>query len=181
MPAVLPLLLAAAEGKGGSITDVDFVLTISTFVLFLIFAFVLGKFGWGPLLAMIEEREKNVRDAVEGAQKASTEAAALLDQHKQLIRDAGRERDDIMKKAIAEAEQIKSDLTEKARAEGDQLIKRAKEQIEREKAQAIVELRAQVADIAVEAASKIVVSSMTPEAQKKLVGDFITQLPKSPS
>ena len=42
--------------------------------------------------------------------------------------------------------------------------------------QSIGELRGQVADIAVEAASKIVKSSLTPEVQKKLVDDYITSL-----
>ena len=47
----------------------------------------------------------------------------------------------------------------------------------REKDQAIAELRAQVADIAVEAASRIVKSSLTEEAQRKLVDDYIKELP----
>ncbi len=168
-------LLAA----GGSLTDVDFTLTVATLVLFLIFAFVLGKLGWGPLLHAIEEREKSVRSAVEGAHKANADAAALLDKHKELVREAGRERDEIMKRSLAEAESIKAELTAKARSEGEALLKRAKEQIGREKALAILELRAQVADIAVLAASKIVTSSLTPEAQRKLVSDTIEKLPKA--
>ena len=167
-------LLAA----GGGITDIDFVLTVATFVLFLIFATVLGKFGWGPLLKTVEEREKTVRDTVEGAHKANAEAASLLEKHKEMVKETLRERDEIMKRALKEAEQLKTELAEKARAEGEQLVKRAKDQIEREKSLAIQELRTQVADIAVEAASKIVKSSLTPDAQKKLVSDYISNLPK---
>ena len=43
----------------------------------------------------------------------------------------------------------------------------------------IEHLRGQVADIAVEAASRIVRSSLTSEAQKKLVDDYITSLPRA--
>ena len=82
-----------------------------------------------------------------------------------------------MARAKQDAEAFKNDLMTKARAEADQIVRRAKEQIEREKGQAIQELREKVADIAVEAASKIVKSSLTPEAQRKLVGDFISSLP----
>jgi len=57
-------------------------------------------------------------------------------------------------------------------------LQKAKEQIEREKKLAIQELRSSVADLAVEAAAKIVQSSLTPEAQKKLVHEFIDSLPK---
>lgn len=167
-------LLAA----GGGLTDIDFTLTVATFVLFLIFAFVLGKLGWGPLLRLIEEREKSVRDSVEGAHKANAEAAALLDKHKEMMRDAGRERDEVMRRTLKEAEQIKAEMVQKARSEGESLLKRAQEQIGREKALAIQELRAQVAEIAVEAAGKIVTSSLTPEVQRKLVGDYIANLPK---
>ncbi len=170
------LVLAAG---GGGLTDINLALTVGTIVLFLAFAAVLKKFGWGPLLAIIEEREKSVKDSVLGAQKASAEAAALLEKHKELIREAGRERDEIMKRSMKEAEQIKAELVEKARSEGEALLKRAKDQIGREKALAIQELRTQVADIAVEAASKIVQSSLTPDAQKKLVSDYIANLPKA--
>jgi F-type H+-transporting ATPase subunit b len=169
---------AALLAAGGGLTDVDLTLTVSTLVLFLIFAFVLAKLGWKPLLQMIEEREKTVRDTVLGAHKANAEAAALLEKHKELVREAGRERDEIMKRSMKEAEQIKAELVEKARSEGEQMVKRAKDQIEREKSLAIQELRTQVADIAVEAASKIVKSSLTPDAQKKLVNDYIANLPK---
>ena len=67
----------------------------------------------------------------------------------------------------------------KARADADQVVSKAREQIQREKDQAIAELRAQVADIAVEAASRIVKSSLTDEAQRKLVDDYIKELPRA--
>jgi len=175
------MTFAGALLAAGGLTDVEPVLFWSTLVLFALFATVLGKFGWGPILQVVEEREKTVKEAVEGAHKAKTEAEALLAKHHELLRDATREREDILKRTIAEAEQIKTDLTAKAKAESDQILQRAKEQIEREKSRAILELRTEVGELAVEAASRIIKSSLTPEAQKKLVDDFITQLPQARS
>lgn len=171
--ALLPALAA------GGFTDLDLGLTIWTVVLFGIFAFVLTKLGWKPLLAMVEEREKGIRDAVGSAEKANEEAQRLLAQHQELIREAGRQRDEVMKRALADAETVKADLLAQAKAESDRMVQRAKDQIDREKKLAIQELRSQVADLAVEAASRIVKSSMTPEAQKKLVHEFIDNLPQA--
>lgn len=174
--------MAELSGLGfaaGGLTDINLGLTVWTIVLFVAFASILGKFGWGPLLHLIEEREKSVRESIEGAHKANAEAAALLEKHKELVRQAGSERDEIIRRSMAEAEKIKADITEKARSEGEALLKRAKEQIGREKALAILDLRAQVADIAVLAAAKIVTSSLTPDAQRKLVSDTIEKLPKA--
>jgi F-type H+-transporting ATPase subunit b len=172
VPLASPLLAA------GGLTDIDLGLTVWTIVLFVLFAFVMTKLGWGPLLKAVEEREKGIRGAVDGAQKAHTEAQALLAQHKELLREAGREREEIIKRALKDAEQLKADLATRAKAEGDQLVQRARDQIEREKNQAILDLRAQVADLAMEAAAKIVTSSLTPDAQRKLVDDFIKTVPR---
>ena len=57
------------------------------------------------------------------------------------------------------------------------IMARSREQMQREKEQAVAELRSQVADIAVEAASRIVKSSLTEEAQRKLVDDYVKALP----
>jgi F-type H+-transporting ATPase subunit b len=170
--------IAAALAAGG-FTDLNLGLTIWTWVLFGIFAFVLTKLAWKPLLGMIEEREKGIRDAVASAVAAREDAQKLFAQHQELIREAGRQREEIMKRALGDAETVKSDVIAQARAESERMLQKAKEQIEREKKLAIQELRSSVADLAVEAAAKIVQSSLTPEAQKKLVHEFIDNLPQA--
>jgi F-type H+-transporting ATPase subunit b len=179
LPAAL--LAAAAEGGGGGLADINLGLTIWTIVLFALFAAVLARFGWGPLLRAVEEREKSIRDAVEGAQRANTEAQALLVQHKEALAQARREREELIKQAMAEAQQVRADLLAQAKADSEHIVQRAKEQIERDSRVALQKLRAQVADLAVEAAGKIVASSLTPEAQRKLVEDFIQKLPTASS
>ena len=171
--------LAGVLLAAGGLTDINWTLNVAALVLFAIFAFVLARFAWKPLLQMIEEREKGVRDAVVSAEKASADAQALLEKHRELIRETGRERDELMKRAMKEAEQLKQELSGRARAESEQILQKAHDQISRETALAVQQLRAEVADIAVEAAAKIVTSSLTPDAQRKLVADFIANLPKA--
>lgn len=174
--ALLPL---AASGGGGGLLSIDWTLFWATLVLFILFALVLGKFAWSPLLRIVDEREKGIRTSVESAENAAAEAKDLLAKHQEMLRGAGREREEILAKALKEAETVRGDLVEKARSDAERVAERAREQIERDKNEAIAELRDQVADIAVEAASKIVKSSLTPEAQKKLVDDYITSLPRA--
>src|SRR5205807_4237874 len=66
------MLLAAG------LTDVNFALSFWTAITFGILIFVLGKFAWGPILQMIETREKTIADAIEAAKKerAAAEAAS---------------------------------------------------------------------------------------------------------
>lgn len=171
----MPLLLLEGQGR---LTDINWTLSFFTVVLFVLFVGILSKFAWGPLLAAIDEREKSIRDTLEASAKANAEAAALLAQHKDLVRQIGAEREEIIKKAAKEAEEFRADLMAKARSEGDDIVRRAKEQIARESAVALAKLREEVADLAVLGASKIIASSMTPEAQRKLVSEFVDTLPK---
>ena len=173
---VTPWLLAAA---GGGPTDPNLGLTIWTIVLFVLFATLLGKLGWKPLLAMIEEREHNVRTAIEGAQKANADAQALLVQHKETLREAGQQREDILKQAFADADQARQTLLAQAKADSERLLEKAKEQIQREKQLALTEIRGEIAELAIGAASKIVESSLTEDAQRKLVAELIEGLPKN--
>jgi F-type H+-transporting ATPase subunit b len=168
--------LAAAGGKGG-LTDVNLVLSIATVVVFLLFAFVLTKLGWKPLLSLIEERERTIRDSVEGAHKANAEAQALLVQHKETMREAAQQREDLLKQAFADADQARANLTAQAKADAEKQLQKAREQIQREKQLAIQEIRGEIAELAMGAAAKIVESSLTKEAQRKLVDEFIEGLP----
>jgi F-type H+-transporting ATPase subunit b len=169
--------LAAAGAAKGGLTDVNLVLSIATVVVFLLFAFVLTKLGWKPLLEMIEERERSIRSAVEGAHKANAEAQALLVQHKETLREAGQQREDIIKQAFADAEQTRANLMAQAKAEAEKQLQKAREQIQREKQIAIQEIRGEIADLALGAAAKIVESSLTKDAQRQLVDEFIEGLP----
>jgi len=177
MPLLAALQAAAAAGKGG-ITDLNLGLVIWTVVLFLIFAVLLGKLGWRPLLDVIEAREKGIAESVEGARQANDAAQALLAQHKELLREAGQQREAMMKQALADADQLRANLMNQAKAESARLVEKAREQIEREKDIAVRDLRAQVADLAIQAAGKIVTSSLTPDTQRKLVDEFLQALPK---
>ena len=175
--AVAGLLAAAEAGGGANIMSVDRTLFVATLVAFGVFAWILAKFAWGPLLKIVDDREKAIREQVDSAERAAADAKATLVQHQELLRGAGRERDELLARATKDAEALRVELQTKARGDADQILARAREQMQREKEQAVAELRAQVADIAIEAASRIVKSSLSEEAQRKLVDDYIKQLP----
>lgn len=177
-PFVAPLVLAAAEGGGGGLLSVESTLLWATLVIFVLFAFILGKFAWGPLLKIVDEREKSIRDQVDSAERAAAEARQLLQQHQELVKNAGRDRDELLAKTAKEAEAIRQDLLARARTESEQVVARAREQMQREKDQAVSELRLQVADIAVEAAARIVKSSLDEATQRRLVDEYVKSLPR---
>ncbi len=149
-------------------------------VVFVLFAWILGKFAWGPLLKIVDEREKTIREQVDSAQLAAAEAKDLLAQHQEMLQGRGpRARGDPQEGGQGGRAGARRSRRPRRGPRPSRPWLAPSEQIGREKDQAIAELRAEVADIAVEAASRIVKSSLTEEAQRKLVDDYIRELPRA--
>ncbi len=51
---------------------------IWTVITFVILAFLLGRFAWKPLLQLLEERERTVKDSLDSARTAREEAERTL-------------------------------------------------------------------------------------------------------
>ncbi len=162
----------------GALTDINPGLTLWTAITFLVLVVVLSKFAWGPIVKMLADREKTIREALEQAKKERTEAEKLLADQKATFAQAQREAADLAKKNQQEVEALRQDLTAKAKKEAEELVASARRQIAEEKSKAIAEIKTHVADLAIEAAGKLVKASLDEKAQRQLVQDYIEQLPK---
>jgi|SRR5512145_2945022 F-type H+-transporting ATPase subunit b len=162
----------------GALTDINPGLTLWTAITFLVLVVVLSKFAWGPIVKMLAEREKTIREALEQAKKERTEAEKLAAEQKAVFAQAQREAADLAKKNQLEVEAFRVELTNKAKKEAEELVASARRQIGEEKAKAIAELKSYVADLAIEAAGRLVKANLDDKAQRQLVQDYIEQLPK---
>ena len=152
-------------------------LTLWVAITFLVLIVVLAKVAWGPIVKVLDERERTIRDAIEQAKKERAEAEKLLAQQKESLAQARREAADLAKRNQQEVEGLRAELTAKARKEADDLVATARRTIEEETRKAAAELKAQVADLAVGAATRIVKSSLDEKAQRALVEEYLRELP----
>ncbi len=160
------------------LTDVNFALSFWTAVTFIILLFVLGKFAWGPILQMIETREKTIFEAIESAKRERAAAEAASAEMKAALAKAREESAQLIRKNQQEVAAAKAELMAAAKKESDDLLQAARKTIQEEKRQAIAELRAQAVDLAIEAANRLVLMNMDEKKQKQLVEEYISQLPK---
>lgn len=160
------------------LTDVNFALAFWTAITFLILIFVLGKFAWGPILQMIETREKTIADAIESAKRERAAAEEAAVQMRATLEKAREESAQLIRKNQQEVAAAKQELMTAAKKESESLLVAARKTIDEEKRQAIAELRAQAVDMAIEAAQRLVQMNMDEKKQKQLVEEYIAQLPK---
>ncbi|RJP64886.1 MAG: ATP synthase F0 subunit B [Candidatus Abyssobacteria bacterium SURF_17] len=151
-------------------------LWIWTLLAFIIVFFVLRKFAFPRITEMLDKRTEKIEGDLKNAEFTREEAEKMLAEYKQQLDAARTEAKKIMDEGKALGENLRKETVAKATEEANQLIKRAQEEIGREKEKAIKELQAQIADISIEVASKVMQSTLNKQEHAKLIDQYISEV-----
>ncbi|PSQ90099.1 MAG: ATP synthase F0 subunit B [Bacteroidetes bacterium QS_8_64_10] len=146
---------------------------------FLILLFVLRRYAWGPIVSAMEEREKTIDSSIQRAEEALAEAKEIQADNEKARREAEQKAQRILREAREQAEQLRDEERQKTQEQIDEMKQQAHDEIEREKQSALNELRSEVADLAVQAAGKILHEDMNQDHQRRMVDEFLEDLPRN--
>jgi F-type H+-transporting ATPase subunit b len=142
---------------------------------FLILLFILKKIAWKPLLSLLDERREKISSEFQAIEHTKSELSRLEQDYKARLADIDAQARQRIQEAISEGQRISVEIQEKAREESKNILNKAKENIELEVAKARVELRNQVAVLAIKTAEKLIKVELTEERHKRLVTEFIDE------
>lgn len=154
-------------------------LMIWTTITFVTLLIVLKVAVWKPLLAMLEEREQRIRDALAGAERARHDAERTLVEYRETLSKAELEVRDKIQKASDQAQVERERIVSESHQHATRLLDDARAEIQHEKDRAIQELRQTVGDLAIQAASKLLDENLDNARNRKIVDDFIRGLPEA--
>jgi len=124
-------------------------------VLMLVVIFLMIKYAWKPIISALDEREEGIKNALESAEKAKQEIESISSSNEELLRQAREERDAMLKEAREMKAKMIAEAESNAEAEAAKIIASAKEAIEVEKKEALAELKAEVAQLSISVAEKL--------------------------
>jgi F-type H+-transporting ATPase subunit b len=155
-------------------------LIIWTIITFLVAMAILRRYAWKPLLGALAAREEKIRTQLEQAERAQAEAERLLQEHRRELAAAEEQSQRIIREGRTLAEQMKAGILEQAAASSRAMVDKAKGEIQREKESALEDLRAEVADLAIIAAGKILDANLDTPKQRKMADAVIRDINRSP-
>lgn len=164
---------------GGGLLSFNTGFAIWILVSLIAFLLVMIKYAVPPIMTALQERERNIKESLESAEQAIAKAEQISKDNQKALREAEVKAQQIRKEAVEEAELIRTERISKAKEEAAQLIEQARTSIEQEKNQALVELREEVAKLAIKSASIIIDAELDNEKNNKLVGNFLSNLSKN--
>jgi F-type H+-transporting ATPase subunit b len=174
------LVLAAETGgeeEGGSfLVTPGLGLMIWTLVLFLFTMWVLSKLAFPKIQEALDRRAKTIAESIEAAERQKHESDELLEEYRARLAEAREQADDIMARARRAAETAEAEATSAGKEKREELVAAARRDIEAETRRSLEQIRREVADLTVLATEKVTRKSLTPEDQRRLVEEALSEV-----
>ena len=160
-------MLPAVVASDASLITPELGLSIWTLVTFLIVLFVLKKFAFGKIAALLDERRDAVRRNLEAAEHAREEAERLLAEYKEQLAKSRHEASDILERARTTAAEQQRQLSDELAAEREKGIAAAQQAIAAETQQSLDRIKTEIAT------EKVLGHALNEAEQKRLVEEAL--------
>ena len=166
-------MLPAVVASEASLITPELGLSIWTLVTFLIVLFVLKKFAFGKIAALLDERRDAVRKNLEAAEHAREEAERLLGEYTAQLAASRQEASEILERARATSAEQQRQLSEELAVERERGIAAAQQAIAAETQQALDRIKNEIADLTLLATEKVLGHALNEAEQKRLVEEAL--------
>jgi len=155
---------------------IDWRALITQTINFSIVFFVLWRFAYRPIFAMLQERREKIADSLANAEKIKADVARTAAERQKILADAGDKADKLVDEARQAAARVREVETQKAVAAAEQIIAKAREATAQERLQMFTELKREVGRLVVKTTTTVTGKVLTPEDQRRLAEETEKQL-----
>lgn len=149
---------------------------IAQVVNFAIVLFILWKFAYQPVLAMLAQRREKIAEGMANAEQIKAELAAAEASRRQILDKAGADAAKFIEEARAAAAKVLEQETQKAIATAKDIIVKARQANETELARMKMELRREVGRLVVSTTAQVTGKLLTADDQNRLAEETNRQL-----
>jgi len=148
---------------------------LTQIVTFIILLVILRFVAYKPIMRMLDERSKRVKESMEQAEAVKEQSARAEEELKKQLAEASREGQERITRAVKAGEEVKLKAQEDAKKEAETLLNRARAEIQRERDEAIGEVRREFAELTVLAAGKVIEKSLDKEEHRELIDKVLEE------
>ncbi len=140
---------------------------------FAVLLFALHAILYKPIIKLLNDREKKIKDGVENAEKAelSLKEATLVRQD--MLKNAKVETQTMMEHARKSGEDMKATMTMEAQDQAKKIIESGHAMVEMEKGKTMQELKTNAVNLIVKAAEKVLREKIDPTKDMKMIEEHL--------
>jgi F-type H+-transporting ATPase subunit b len=150
-------------------------LLIAFIINFVILFSLLGLFLYKPVMKMLDERSKRIKEGMERAEATKEEYARAEEEVKKLISKAREDGQTLVSQATQIGERLKEEAKEGARKEAQAIVDRTRAELEEQRDRIIDDLRREFVDISISAAEKVIKETLDKERHRRLIEETLEE------
>ena len=144
-------------------------------IAFVVFILLFWKYALGPITTMLDERTRRIAESMQAAENMKKEMAAAGVRNEEILAEARQQAQQIITQAREVSEATVARAQKEASEQADEYLARAQATLRQETEQARLQLRQELADLAVMAAGRIVRKELDPAAQTRLIEEALAE------
>lgn len=149
---------------------------IAQIVLFFIVYFVLSRFAFKPIMAMLEERRRRIEEGQINAEKIKQQLAEAQTKYEETLARANTEAQRLIEEVKASGERLAEEKRQAALAEAEDIIRRTHDSLSLERERTMAELKKELGRLVVETTEKVTNKILTPQDHQKINEETARQI-----
>lgn len=148
---------------------------IAQVVNFLILLGLLYMFAYKPVMRMLDERSRRIKESIEQTELIKQQAQQAEEETKKRIAAASHEGQEIINRAAKTGEEMRQKTLQDAKEASETLLQKARGEIQAERDEAIDSVRREFADLTILAAEKVIERSLDKKAHRELIDKVLKE------
>lgn len=153
-------------------------LLVAQVINFLIILFLLKKLLYKPVLNMLSERKRTIKEGLDKAEEARLLLEKAEKAEKEILQKAQSKSEKILESAKTQAAELLKQAREQAKEDSEQTIMQAKEAIEKEAEKVKGQLVTHVSELSLKLLKKALSENVSPKVQKEFLNQAAKTLKK---
>lgn len=167
---------ASSGGHGAASAFMNPGLTVFTWITFLILLGFLYKFGWGPIVNALSNREEKIQDDLTTAEEEREKAEQLRKEREEELNEAHADAREIVENSRQKGEEVREEIIEEAEEEAESKLQNAEKQIESKRKEAFESVEGEVGEMALSLAEKLLKREIDEEEHGRIVDEFLDEV-----
>ena len=145
-------------------------------ILFALVYWILSRYAFGPVLAMLNERRRRIEEGQHNAEKIKRQLAEAELRYQEILRKANEEAGKLLEEARKTGEAQSQRAAQQAIRDAENIIQKANEAIAQERAKMVAEVKREMVGLVVDTTAKVTGKVLTDDDRLRINSETIAQL-----
>ena len=145
-------------------------------IVLLVILFLTTKYILPPLRKAMDARQEEIRQSLEAAENARSDAAAADDERRTVLDEARAKAREIVSQANATADKVREDATGRGQAEYDRIVANAEAEVNLARQRAVDEAADQLGTIVMGVVERVIGREIDLQAHQDLINEAVGAL-----